>query len=396
MKQSDFPFFSHHPELVYFDNAATTHKPWSVIKRIEQFYITENAPVYRSVYSLAEHATCLYEESRRTLRAFIGAQDCTEIVFTNNATHSANIVAFGWGRYNLHPGDEIIVTELDHHSHVLPWQVVAQERGCTLRWAPVKNNGELDYEAIEQLITSATKVVAISAVSNVTGTEVDIKRIVALAHRYSAVAVVDASQYAPHKSIDVRSLGCDFLYFSGHKMMGPTGSGILYVNKACHEQMHPYMYGGGMVLQASKSKSTWREMPYLLEAGSPPLAQIVGLAAAVEYLQEYIHGLAAYEANLCKVLIDGLQKYNQVKIIGSVDELKRHGHLVSFVVNGMHGHDIAQVFADYNIAVRSGHHCAQPLHEKLGISSSLRVSFYGYNTLEEVERFLTAFAKIMQ
>ncbi len=383
--------------LIYFDNAATTHKPQAVLDAVNDFYLQHNGPTHRAIYALAEEATALYEQARLTVAQFINAHDAREIVFTGGTTESINLIASTWAAEHIKAGDEIVVSELEHHANLLPWQRVAQRAGALLRFIPVLPNGTLDLDALSGLITSATKLVAVSHVSNAVGTENDIARIIKVAHAVGAKVVIDAAQSAPHQIIDVQKLDADFIAFSGHKMLAPTGIGVLYCPLRMHSELSPYQLGGGMVYEANFGAFTPLPMPYLLQAGTPPIAQAIGLAAAIRYLQAWIDfdDLRIHQAQLCAQLIDGLSHHERITVVGPVEQLKQSGHLVSFYIDGIHAHDGAAYLNTHGIAVRAGHHCAQPLAKKLGLDSSIRASFYVYNTAAEVEVMLAAIKSLL-
>ena len=421
----DFPIFGKKgvpKEFVYFDSAATSQKPKHVIDAIVDFYENYNSNVYRGVYDSSERATTVYESSRQKVAEFVNASDSSEIVFTRGATEGINFIAEKWVRKNLSKGDEILISEVEHHSNFLPWQRLAKEIGVTLRFIPLnkstytigleKKSDTKDhkisfYEEIgkdekesyqapkedfwEELITKKTKFISVTSDSNVLGPVWGIGNeilhdLVKRAKAVGAKVLVDATQTVPHCKIDVTKLDADFLVFSGHKMLGPTGIGVLYIKKDLHDSIEPYHVGGSMVHSTGLEESIWREAPYKFEAGTPPIAQVIGFGAAVDYLKNNVNftDLREYEANLCAKLIDGLGEIEGVTILGNVDLLKKCGHLVSFEIDGVHPHDIATYLDMRGIMVRAGHHCAQPLAELLGAASSLRASFYLYNTEEEV------------
>jgi cysteine desulfurase/selenocysteine lyase len=421
----DFPIFGKKgvpKEFVYFDSAATSQKPKPVIDAIVDFYENYNANVYRGVYDFSERATTVYESSRQKIAEFINATDSSEIVFTSGATEGINFVAEKWVRKNLSEGDEILISEVEHHSNLLPWQRLAKEVGATLRFIPLnkstytigleKKDGPKDHKISfykevgsdkkesyqkpkesfwEEFITEKTKFIAVTSDSNVLGpvwgVDNDILHdLIKRAKAVGAKVLVDATQTVPHGKIDVAKLDVDFLVFSGHKMLGPTGIGVLYMKKDLHDSIEPYHVGGSMVHSVGLEKSIWKEAPYKFEAGTPPIAQVVGLGAAVDYLKNNVNftELMEYEANLCAKLIDGLGEIEGVTILGNRNLLKKCGHLVSFEIDGVHPHDIAAYLDVRGVMVRAGHHCAQPLVELLGTSSTLRASFYLYNTEEEI------------
>lgn len=394
MKQirKDFPLLNkkiNNKDLIYFDNAATSQKPQEVINAVTHFYESQNSTIHRAVYAFGEQATTLYEQARATVAEFINA-DQHEIVFTKGTTEGINAVAAGWALEHLKQSDEILLTQMEHHANLLPWQQVAKKTGAVLKFIPVLSDGTLDMSSLDQLITKKTKLVSCVHVSNALGTHNDIEAIIAKAHTVGAKVLIDAAQSVAHQKIDVKKIKCDFLVFSGHKMLGPTGIGILYIKKDLHDKMQPYEFGGGMVYEVDYTSASWLKAPHKFEAGTPPIAQAIGLAAAIKYIQKNSNFelLQKHEAKLCSTLIDGLQKNKKITILGPVEQLKTHGHLVSFVVKGMHAHDVATYLSNYGICVRAGHHCAQPLVKLMGIQASVRASFYAYNTLEEVEKFL--------
>lgn len=390
--RSDFPILAKkintHP-LIYLDNAATSQKPQQVIDALTAFYTKHNTNVHRGVYAFAEEATTLYENARVAVARFLNAS-ADEIVFTSGTTHGINAVAFGWALHHIHAGDEIVLTELEHHSNLVVWQQIAHVRKAHLKFIPVLPDGTLDLSHLDSLLTKKTKLVSIIHVSNALGTHNPIEVIIKAARSVGAYTLVDAAQSAPHQKLDVTTIGCDFLVFSGHKMLGPTGIGVLYVASRMHDQMQPYQFGGGMVYDVDYQRATWQKAPHKFEAGTPPIAQAIGLQAAIEYLHKNVNfdELRAHEAALCTRVIDELSKIKKIRLLGPIEQLRESGHLVSFTVDGTHAHDVAEYLNKYGVCVRAGHHCAQPLAKKLGIAASVRASFYAYNTLDEVERFL--------
>ncbi len=393
--RKDFPILNQKvgdKPLIYFDTAATSQRPQQVIDALSSFYTDANANIHRGIHMLSERATEMYETAREKIANFIGAADSCEVVFTRGATESINIVAETWGMENLKTGDEILISEMEHHANLLPWQRLAQRTGAILKFIPVTHGGTLAMDKLDELITPRTKLVAVTHASNVLGTHVDVKTIGKKAHAVGARILVDAAQSIPHEKIDVQDLDCDFLAFSGHKMLGPTGIGILYIKKELHAALPPYQVGGGIVYEVDFNDARWQEVPQRLEAGTPAIAQAVGLGAAVDYMNERINfdELKKHEASLTKRAIEGLAPLPKVRLLGPLEDMKTSGHLVSFVVEGMHAHDVAEYLNCNGIAVRAGHHCAQPLAKKLGILASVRASFHGYNTLDEVDSFVRA------
>lgn len=389
--RKDFPLLE--KNLVYFDNASTTQKPQAVIDSITNFYTTSNANVHRGLYALAEEATQLYEDARRTVAQFIGAQ-FEEVVFTRGTTESINFVAMAWGNEHISTGDEILITEMEHHSNMIPWQELAKRKGAVLKIVPLHSDGTLMIEKVPDLLSKKTKIIAVSHVSNVLGVHNDMTVLKDFARQVGALFLIDAAQSVAHQNIDVIKLDCDFLAFSGHKMLGPTGIGVLYIKKALHDIIPPYQFGGGMVFQANTQEATWLAAPHKFEAGTPPIAQAVGLAKAIEYINKNINfiDLERYEAQLCTQLIDGLIGIKKIKIFGPLEQLKEKGHMISFAVTGYHAHDVATYLWQQGICVRAGNHCAQPLTQFLAVDAITRASFYFYNTVEEVDHLI----KVMQ
>ena len=393
----DFPFLNKQDNVIYFDNAATTHKPQTVLDAMNSFYAHSNAQVHRGVYRAQEHATHLYEQAREKVAHFIGARSASEIIFTRGTTDGINCVAATWAAHNLRKGDEILVTQMEHHSNLLPWQRLAQDKGITLKYISVTEHGSLDLSTLSTLLTSTTKLVAVTQVSNALGTVNDIATIIDSAHAVGAKVLVDAAQSIAHQRIDVQQLNPDFLVFSGHKMLGPTGVGVLYIKQELHEHFPPYQLGGGMVYHADFTTASWLKMPHRLEAGTPPIAEVIGLAAAIEYMHNTIDytWLQQHEAQMTAKLIDALATIPSIRVLGPINQLRTHGHMVSFVVDGMHAHDVAAYLDKRGMYVRAGHHCAQPLASVLHYDASVRVSFSCYNTLQEVEVLIAALKKLV-
>lgn len=397
--KADFPIFGrtiHGHPLVYLDNAATTQKPQMVLDALMDFYCKHNANIFRGIYTLAEEATILYEKAREKVADFIGSDPC-ELVFTSGTTEGINFIASTWAREQLKPGDQLLVSGLEHHSNLLPWQRCAHLTGAKLVFIPVNADGTVSQEKFELLLNENTRLVAISHVGNVLGTHQDIGAIVREAHAVGARVLVDAAQSVPHQLINVHKLGCDFLVFSGHKMCGPTGIGGLYIRKELHDSIPPYKLGGGMVQTVGNVQASWHTSPYKFEAGTPPIAQAIGLGAACDYLKQNIDfdKLKIFEAGLCLQLIEGLKKFKKVTIYGAHDQLKIMGHQVSFNIQGVHPHDVAAFCDNYGICVRAGTHCAQPLSQALGIGPSVRASFYFYNTPEEVDWLIKTIEQLL-
>ena len=390
--RNQFPIFKNKEALnepfVYLDNAATTQKPQIMIDSLVDFYTNYNANIHRGVYSFGEAATQRYEDARATVAQLVGAQK-DEVVWVKNATEGINLVAFSWATQHLKAGDEILLTEYEHHANLLPWQRVAQQTGATLKFLPVLHNGTLDYAALSTLITDRTKLVACSAVSNVTGAHTDLKKIINAARIVGAKVLIDASQLLAHERIDVTASDIDFLVFSGHKVYGPTGIGVTYIRRELQQIMVPYQLGGGMVFDVDWHEVRFATGPQKFEAGTPPIADAIACAETLRWLYAHdMHRIQEHETHLLNFLIKGLQKMPQVSLLGPVEQLKLSGHLVSFVVHDMHAHDVAAFLSNHGIAVRAGHHCVQPLAKKLRIEASVRVSLACYTTEHDVAYFL--------
>jgi len=399
--QSDFPILSRKVRgdnrFIYLDSGATSQKPESVITAEADFYRTKNAAVHRGAHLVAEEASDAYEGARANLAKFIGAQT-DEVIFTKSATESLNFLAYSFGNKNskicLKAGDEIVVSEMEHHANLIPWQQLAERVGAKLRWLPITSEGRLDLSNISQLITQKTKIVAITHQSNVFGTIVPIDQIVKAAKAVGAFVVLDACQSVPHFGVDVKNLDVDFLAFSGHKMLGPTGIGVLWGKSELLDQLEPALFGGSMVDSVTMESATWAKSPRKFEAGVPNMAQAVGLSAAVDYLNNVgMENIARHEHELTKELLDGLSQISAVKVIGPLD-MKDRGGVVSFTVDGVHPHDVGQVLDQYGIAVRTGHHCAWPLMRKLNLVGTTRASLYLYNSKSDVDSLLESIEKV--
>jgi len=396
--REDFPILKKtvngHP-LVYLDSAATSQKPRQVIEAVARFYQESNANVHRGLYQLAAEATDLYEEAREKVARLIGA-DPKEVIFTRGTTEGLNLVAYSLGEARVGPGDEILVTEMEHHANLIPWQLLAQRKGARLVAIRVTDEGQLDLADLEAKLSSRTKVVALTHVSNVLGTINPIPRIAELARRVGAVVVVDAAQSVPHMPMNVADLGADFLAFSGHKMLAPTGIGVLWGRKELLEELPPFLTGGEMIREVWIDRATWNEVPYKFEAGTPPFAQAVGLGTAVDYLTGIgMEEVRQHDLELTARALEGLLARDYVEVYGPKDPEARGG-VVSFNLRGIHPHDVATLLDREGIAIRAGHHCAQPLMRALDVPATCRVSFYLYNTQEEVERFLAALDRVWE
>ncbi|MEX2458284.1 MAG: cysteine desulfurase [Actinomycetota bacterium] len=376
--------------LVYLDNAATTQKPRQVIEAITDYYEHHNANVHRGIHVLAEEATAAFEGARQTIAGFLGATSTREIVYTRGTTEAINLVAYAWGRAFLKEGDEIVLTQLEHHSNLIPWQLCAQATGAELRYIPVRqDDGLLDVGALDELLTDRTKLVAVSGMSNTLGTIPPVSRIAEAAHAVGALVLVDGAQLVPHAPVDVSSLGADFLAFSGHKMLGPTASGGLWARAELLEAMPPFMGGGEMIRDVQWDSATWNELPWKFEAGTMNIAQEIGLAAAIDYLQALgMDAVRAHERELTGYAIERLTEVG-ASIVGPTD-LDLRGGAVSFTFGEVHPHDLSAVVDAEGVAIRAGHHCTQPLHRLLGLAATARASFYVYNTREDVDVLVDA------
>jgi cysteine desulfurase/selenocysteine lyase len=391
--RNDFPIFKkkiNGKDLVYLDNASTTQKPYSVINSITDFYSNYNSNIHRAVYQLAEEATELYEQSRKKIANFINVRP-EEIIFTRNTTESINLIAHSWARSNLKKDDIIAITEIEHHSNIVPWQILCQEIGTRLDYVGIDESGFLDVEYLIELISSRKiKLVSISHMSNVLGTIVPIERIIKTAHQYDIPVIVDGAQSVPHMPVNAKNLDCDFLVFSAHKMLGPTGVGVLYAKKEFLEKMKPFMGGGDMIKEVFKFHTNYNEVPYKFEAGTPNIADVVGFGAAVDYLEKIgMENIRKHEIYLTEYALESMQSLKYITIYGPMDS-KFRGGVISFNIADIHPHDLATIMNDHGIAIRSGHHCAQVLMQRLDVPATSRASFYIYNTKEEIDKFVNA------
>ncbi len=392
--KTDFPLLAKE-DIRYLDNASTTQKPQQVIDAVVQAYTTYNANPGRGIYRLAEEATKEYEEARAVVAEFINA-DSSETIFVRGATEGINYIAHGWARYHIKKGDQILLSQLEHHANLLPWQRVAKETGAELVFIPILKNGMLDMDAADALMTKRVKLVAITHVSNAIGTPVDINVITDMAKRVGAKVLIDACQSVPHETIDVQKIGCDFLAFSGHKILGPTGIGVLYIKKEVQSEVQPLCLGGGSVREVTWHTYTLADAPEKFEAGTPSLAQAIGLRAAIEYLRKNVpfDQLRKHEADLTAYIIDALEKMPHVTLYGPLDVLRKQGHSITFTIDGIHAHDVSAYLDQKNICVRAGHFCAQPLAHILGYDAAVRASFYCYTQREDVEKLVAALKEL--
>ena len=397
--RKDFPIFAKvmrgENRLVYLDSGATSQKPFQVLDAERKFYETNNAAVHRGAHLLAEEASIAYEGARQVLADFINAE-LDEVIFTKSATESINALAYSFGnsetnsRFALRPGDRIVVSELEHHANLIPWQQLAKRTGAELAWFPIDSDGRLDQSELDSLINEKTKIVAITHQSNVLGTIIPLDEIVKKAHSVGAVVVLDACQSAPHFAIDVKTLGVDFLAFSGHKALGPTGIGILWGRSEYLNQMEPFLTGGSMIESVTMTEAKWAQSPKRFEAGVPNMAQAVGLAAAIGYLNKLgMDNVAEHEKELTAYALSKFSELKNVDVIGPKNNVDR-GSVLSFTIDGIHPHDVGQVLDQYGVAVRTGHHCAWPLMKKLGLVGTTRASFYVYNDEADVDALVDA------
>jgi cysteine desulfurase / selenocysteine lyase len=390
----DFPILATtvngHP-LVYLDSGASSQQPWAVIRAVEEYEKHSHANVHRGVHALSQAATAAYEGARERVRRFINARTTREIIFVRGTTEAINLVAQSYGRVRLKAGDEILITALEHHANIVPWQMVCQQTGATLRVAPINRRGELEVEEFLKLLSPRTRVVAIAHVSNALGTVLPVKRLIEAAHEKGAVVLVDGAQAVPHSSVDVRALGADFYAFSGHKLYGPTGIGVLYGREQLLEAMPPWQGGGDMILTVSFDKTTYNELPYKFEAGTPNISGAIGLAAAMDYLEGLgLQAVAAHEQRLLTLASAEVARIPGIELIGTA---AHKASILSFTLDGVHAHDLGTVLDTEGVAIRTGHHCAMPVMTFFGLPATARASFGCYNTEEDVARLTAALEK---
>ena len=392
--RKDFPILNEQVRgkpLVYLDNAATSQKPKQVIEILDAYYRETNSNIHRGVHTLSEKATAIYEEVRGKVKEFINADTTKEIVFVRGATEGINLVAQSFGRNTLKAGDEIIITELEHHSNIVPWQILSEQTGATLKYIPINDAGELILEEYEELLSDKTRIVAVGHISNALGTINPIKTIIDKAHAVGAKVIVDGAQAVPHIQVDVKELDCDFYVFSGHKLFGPTGIGVLYGKEAILESMPPYQGGGDMIQTVSMEKSTYNAIPYKFEAGTPHIAGVVGLGAAIDYVNELgLETAAQYEIELLDYADEQASQVSGLNFIGTA---KNKTSILSFTLDGIHPHDIGTILDGEGVAIRAGHHCAMPVMERFNIPATARASFAFYNTRHEIDALIQAIDK---
>lgn len=394
--KKDFPLLREHRDIIYFDNAATSQKPDCVIKSEEDFYTQHNANPLRGSYPLSVEATDIYENSRIKVQKFINAASNREIIFTRNSTESLNLIAYSYGLTNVNAGDKVLVSAMEHHSNMLPWQMVTKAKGAELEYIECADDGSVDLERIKEQITDNTKIVAITQVSNVLGRVNPIKEIAKLAHEKGAVIVVDGTRSIPHMRVDVQDLDADFFAFSGHKIFGPMGIGVLYGKEKLLEAMPPFLTGGEMIDSVRRDGATYAELPHKFEAGTVNARGAAGLAAALDYVDSIgYEEMQNREEEVIRYVMEGMKKIPHVHILGSQDP-KEHLGIVSFAVDGVHPHDVNEILIADGICIRAGHHCAQPLLNSLGYNSTARRSFMFYNTIREGEKFLKSLATVRE
>ncbi len=392
--RDDFPILKREiggKPLAYLDNAASTQKPDAVIEALSDFYRNHYANIHRGVHTLSEEATVAYEAARDKVAGFVHAPDRRGVVFTRNATEAINLVALSWGQAQINPGDRIVVTMMEHHSNLVPWQQLAKETGAELAFVSVTNDGRLDLESLDRVLEPSAKLVAFTHISNVLGTVNPVEDIVTRARAAGAYVLIDGAQSVPHLPVNVETLDCDFFAFSGHKMCGPTGIGVLYARPELLEEMPPFLTGGGMIERVERQEVKWADLPYKFEAGTPAIAEAVGLAAAIDYLSDVgMESIWAHEQDLAAYAWERLNEVAGVRVIGP--DTGRSG-VVAFTVEGVHPHDLAEILDSDGVAIRAGYHCAHPLHQFFRLSPTARASFYLYNTHEEVDRLVAGIRK---
>ena len=399
--RNDFPILTRKingKPFVYLDNASTTQKPSSVINKIVNYYSFYNSNIHRAVYDIAEEATNAYELTRLKISKFINASSPQEIIFTRNATEAINLVAYSWGRKNIQKGDVIILSEQEHHSNIVPWQILAKEKNAQLKYLKIGETGNINLNELESSLddNKNIKLISLSHMSNALGNIIPIDKIIDMAHIHSVPVLVDGAQSVPHLKTDVRALDCDFLAFSAHKMLGPTGVGILYGKKNLLHEMDPFICGGDMIKEVHKENTFFNDLPYKFEAGTPNIADVIGFSSALDYLNEIgMDNVRNHEIELTKYALEKMSEFKHIKVYGDAN-LQNRGGIISFNLGDIHPHDLATILNEHGIAIRSGHHCAQVLMEKLEVSATSRVSFYIYNTKEEINIFISALGEAIK
>nr|WP_254268004.1 cysteine desulfurase [Halorussus aquaticus] len=391
--REDFPILQREfdgQQVVYLDNGATSQKPNQVIDAIADYYRNYNANVHRGIHQLSQEASIAYEEAHDTVAEFVGADGREEMIFTKNTTEAENLVAYAWGLNELGPGDEIVLTEMEHHASLVTWQQIGEKTGADVKYIPVTEDGYLDMDAAAEMITDDTEMVSVLHVSNTLGTVNPVSELADLAHDHDSYIFVDGAQSVPNRPVDVKDIDADFYAFSAHKMVGPTGVGGLYGKREILEAMEPFQYGGDMIKKVTFDEAKWNDLPWKFEAGTPVIAQGIGFAEAVEYLEDVgMDAIRRHEETLAEYALDRMAEFDDIEIYGPTDPTDRGG-LVAFNLDGVHAHDLASIMNDHAVAIRAGDHCTQPLHDKLGVAASARASFYLYNTTDEIDELMDA------
>ncbi len=395
--RKDFPILAQQvygKPLIYLDNAATSQKPQCVIDTLTRFYKTDNANIHRGVHALSERSTLSYEAARGKVQRFLNAADTREIIFVRGATEAINLVGQTYGRTHVSAGDEIVISAMEHHSNIVPWQMLCEEKGAVLRVIPINDRGELEFDQFEKLLNNRTRLVAVSHVSNALGTINPVRGIIRAAHAWNVPVLIDGAQAVPHMKVDVRSLDCDFYVFSGHKVFGPTGIGVLYGKEKLLEAMPPWQGGGDMIQSVTFGKTTYNDLPYKFEAGTPNIAGVIGLGAAIDYLDQI--GMDAIEAHEQELLAYGTRELESITGLRLIGTAREKASVLSFVIEGVHPHDAATILDREGVAVRAGHHCAQPVMERFGVSATTRASLAFYNTTEDIDALVAGIQKVRE
>ena len=395
--RKDFPILAqqvHGKPLIYLDNAATSQKPKCVIEALTRFYQMDNANIHRGVHQLSERSTQSYEAARGKVQRFLNAANTREIIFVRSATEGINLVAQTYGRTHVSAGDEIVISAMEHHSNIVPWQMLCEEKGAVLRVIPINDRGEVEFDQFEKLLNHQTRLIAVSHVSNALGTINPVREIVKTAHGWNVPVLIDGAQAVPHMKVDVRSLDCDFYVFSGHKVFGPTGIGVLYGKEQRLEEMPPWQGGGDMIRSVTFEKTTYNDLPYKFEAGTPDIAGVIGLGAAIDYLDQIgMDAVAAHEHDLLEYGTRALESISGLRLIGTARE---KAGVLSFVIDGVHSHDAGTILDREGVAVRAGHHCAQPVMDRFGVSATTRASLAFYNTKEDIDALVAGIQKVKE
>ena len=395
--RKDFPILAqqvHGKPLIYLDNAATSQKPKCVIEALTRFYQMDNANIHRGVHQLSERSTQSYEAARGKVQRFLNAANTREIIFVRSATEGINLVAQTYGRTHVSAGDEIVISAMEHHSNIVPWQMLCEEKGAVLRVIPINDRGEVEFDQFEKLLNHQTRLIAMSHVSNALGTINPVREIVKTAHGWNVPVLIDGAQAVPHMKVDVRSLDCDFYVFSGHKVFGPTGIGVLYGKEQLLEEMPPWQGGGDMIRSVTFEKTTYNDLPYKFEAGTPDIAGVIGLGAAIDYLDQIgMDAVAAHEHDLLEYGTRALESISGLRLIGTA---RKKAGVLSFVIDGVHPHDAGTILDREGVAVRAGHHCAQPVMDRFGVSATTRASLAFYNTKEDIDALVAGIQKVKE